>query len=249
MPQDLAASLHWYQAAAEQGHAKAQNDLGSMYLNGMGTPRNPEEAVRWYRAAADQGQVDAMFNLGIRYRSGTGVAQDHAEACAWFARAADAGCREAMSELGTAYRFGNGVAQSFEDSGALARRSRRAGDVVAMGNLADYREDLERLALGGSLVAAHHLARMYEGGLGVEQDDAMVYAWVRWGWREGDGTLEDDARADLWYWLSDLRYCLPAARSTSADSRPLNVSELLEPGSAPFRKLGHDLQEETRPRT
>lgn len=244
LPQDLGGSLHWYRAAAEQGHAKAQNDLGSMYLNGMGTGRNPEEAVRWYRAAADQGQVDAMFNLGIRYRSGTGVAQDHAEACAWFARAADAGSREAMSELGTAYRFGNGVTQSFETAARWHVEAAALDDVVAMGNLADYREELERLALGGSLTAAHHLGRMYEGGLGVEQDAAMVYAWVRWGWRECRGALEDDARAALGYWLSDLRFCLPAAdrqRGLEAFNRCRVVRSI-----AAIGKPSHDHQEDTR---
>jgi TPR repeat protein len=40
--------------AAEQGHAKAQNNLGLMYAApGTGVPENDTEAVKWYRKAAD----------------------------------------------------------------------------------------------------------------------------------------------------------------------------------------------------
>ena len=74
-----------------------------------------------------------------------------------------------------------------------------------MGNLADYREDLERLAFDGSLTAAHYLAKVYEGGYGVAQADALLYAWVRWGLREGKRTLHGDSRANFSAWLELLR--------------------------------------------
>jgi uncharacterized protein len=209
-PQDFEAALQWYRAAAEQGHVNAQNNLGSMYLNGMGTPRDVEEAIRWYRAAADQGQADAELNLGIQYREGEGVPQDEVQAFDWFQRAALSGCKEAMSEVGIAYRFGSGVPQSFEEAASWHVDAAELGDIVAMGNLSDYREDLERLALDGSLTGAHYLAKMYEGGLGVEQDNALLYAWVRWGLREGKLTLDDDSRGTFRDWLWLLKQDLPA---------------------------------------
>jgi len=113
--------------------------------------------------------------------------------------------------VGTAYRFGHGVAQSYEEAAAWHVDAAELGDVVAMGNLSDYREDLERLALDGSLTATHFLARMYERGLAVEQDNATLYAWVRWGARECAPRADDDLRASLPAWLALLERDLPAA--------------------------------------
>ena len=52
-------------AAAEQGDAVAQNNLGYMYDNGYGVPENDAEAIKWYRKAADQGHANAQYNLGL----------------------------------------------------------------------------------------------------------------------------------------------------------------------------------------
>ena len=40
---------------AEQGDADAQYNLGFMYANGRGVPKDEVEAVIWYRKAAEQG--------------------------------------------------------------------------------------------------------------------------------------------------------------------------------------------------
>jgi hypothetical protein len=69
---------------------------------------------------------------------------------------------------------------------------------------------LEKLALDGSAAAARHLAKMYEGGLGVEQDNALLYAWVRWGLREGKLTPDNDSRENFSAWHARLKQDLPA---------------------------------------
>ena len=40
---------------ASQGNAAAQYNLGLMYRNGEGVPKDDAEAVKWYHLAADQG--------------------------------------------------------------------------------------------------------------------------------------------------------------------------------------------------
>lgn len=55
--------------------------------------------------------------------------------------------------------------QSYEEAASRHVDAAERGDVVAMGDLLDYREDLERLAIDGNLSAAHWLAKMCEGGL------------------------------------------------------------------------------------
>ena len=50
---DTAASLR---AAAEQGDASAQYNLGVMYLEGLGVKQDSVEAYAWIRTAAAQGK-------------------------------------------------------------------------------------------------------------------------------------------------------------------------------------------------
>ncbi len=40
---------------AEQGHAQAQVNLGIMYSQGRGVPKDSVQAYRWYTLAAGQG--------------------------------------------------------------------------------------------------------------------------------------------------------------------------------------------------
>jgi hypothetical protein len=48
--------------AAEQGHGAAQNNLGVLYANGQGVPRNPVLAYVWYSLAAAGDNGKARFN-------------------------------------------------------------------------------------------------------------------------------------------------------------------------------------------
>ena len=52
-----------FHAAAEQGHAGAQFNLGAMYGNGVGVPRDDAEAMRWIREAAGNGHPMAKKML------------------------------------------------------------------------------------------------------------------------------------------------------------------------------------------
>ena len=92
-------AVSWYQKAAYQGHALAQNRLGYCYHMGHGVDKNPVEAVKWFKKAAEQGFVSAQYNLGECYRSGRGVAVDLAEAKKWYQKAADQGNENAKRRL------------------------------------------------------------------------------------------------------------------------------------------------------
>ena len=60
--------MKWYQKAAAQGNASAQNRIGDLYYNGNGVKQDYEEALKWYRKAAAQGNVSA--NIGLLYALG-----------------------------------------------------------------------------------------------------------------------------------------------------------------------------------
>ena len=83
--------MNWYRKAADQGYADAQHNLGVMYLNGDGVPKDSAEAVKWFRKAAEQGLADSQYNLGGLYANGNGVPRDEIEGLAWFNIAAASG--------------------------------------------------------------------------------------------------------------------------------------------------------------
>jgi TPR repeat protein len=76
-------------AAAKQGIAAAQNEIGRMAAEGLGVKRDYTKAVQWFRLAAKQGEPYAQANQGIMYLEGRGVAKDRAEAIAWLLKAAE----------------------------------------------------------------------------------------------------------------------------------------------------------------
>ena len=108
---DPAEAAKWYRLAARQGHAIAQNNLGSMYAYGRGVPQDDAEAVRWYRQAAEQGAAEAQYNLGLMHANGRGVPENDAEAVKWFRLAAEQGFAPAQNDLGLMHANGSGVPQ------------------------------------------------------------------------------------------------------------------------------------------
>ena len=59
-PEDDVEGVKWFRKAAEQGHVKAQYNLGTMYVEGHGVPDNDVEAYAWFSVAATNGQEDLM---------------------------------------------------------------------------------------------------------------------------------------------------------------------------------------------
>ena len=56
--------MKWFRKAAEQGHALGQLNLGKMYVNGRGVPKDNVLAYMWANIAGANGQ-DGGVNMGI----------------------------------------------------------------------------------------------------------------------------------------------------------------------------------------
>ena len=96
VPQDYKEAVRWYRLSAEQGDAKAQNNLAVMYEKGQGVPQDYKEAVRLYRLSAEQGFAIAQFNLGVMYYNGQGVPQDYVLAHMWWSISSANGNKNAI---------------------------------------------------------------------------------------------------------------------------------------------------------
>jgi hypothetical protein len=84
----------------------AQYNLGVMYNNGRGVPKDEAQAVVWYRKAAEQGYAAAQNNLGVMYSAGLGgLEASDTWAVYWQALAAQQGNDNAIKNLEKNVRF------------------------------------------------------------------------------------------------------------------------------------------------
>lgn len=153
---------------ADQGRARAEADLASMYYRGKGVPQSYTEALLWYRKAADQGDARAQQCLASMYYHGEGTPQDYSLAVSWSRKAADQGDPNAQYSIGSMYYNGLGVRQDYTEA------------------LSWYR----KAANGGHAKAQYGLGYMYYYGQGVSQDRSEADRWFHKAADQGD----EDAR-------------------------------------------------------
>ena len=153
----VASDLDSLEAAAEQGVADAQFNLGVMYGNGRGVPQNHTEAVRWYRLAAEQGVAEAQSNLGVMYYTGRGVPQNDAEAVRWYRLAAEQGHAGAQSNLGVMYGTGEGIPKDHVQAYAWSNIAAAQGDETAK----ELLENITKEMSTADITKAEALSREY----------------------------------------------------------------------------------------
>jgi TPR repeat protein len=156
---DRAGGAKQVRAAAEQGFARAQLEIGRMYAEGEDyafgalVSGDPAEAARWFRKAAEQGLGGAQIALGDLYFEGRGVPLDEAEAARWYLKAEPNWVNP--TRLGILYEDGRGVPQDLD----------RARDLYKRGAAWHYPD------------AAYRLGRLYEVGRGVPQNLDEAARW------------------------------------------------------------------------
>jgi len=154
---DYPTAFAKWQLLAKFGDAKAQNELGWLYQNGLGTDLDVGMAVLWYRKAASQGLTVAQTNLGIMFNDGIGVPRNPGEAAKWFELAARQGDPSALNNLGVLYDKGDGVPEDDRKAVELLTRAAELGHPRAMSNL----------------------GLMYRLGEGVPQDAVTATRWFK----------------------------------------------------------------------
>ena len=133
---DYATALGELRPLAEQGNARAQQLLGSIYFGGKGVSQDYAEAVKWWHLAAERGSVEAQFSLGYIYEHGEGVPRDYVSAHMWFNLAA------ARSKPGEFRDFQVSVLDRLEKKMApaqIAEAQRLAGAALMIHDLDIYR--------------------------------------------------------------------------------------------------------------
>ena len=85
---DYETAVRLLKPLVEQGNAKAENLLGSLYDAGHGLPRNRAEGLKLTLMAAEQSDPMALLNLGATYDIGSFVPRDYVKAYMWYNLAA-----------------------------------------------------------------------------------------------------------------------------------------------------------------
>ena len=68
---DHPRALSYYELSAKQGYGYAQNNMGHVYLDGIGVPKNYEKAYKWFLLAMSQGVGSAYNEIAVMFYSGT----------------------------------------------------------------------------------------------------------------------------------------------------------------------------------
>ncbi len=125
---DYATALTLYKKSADLGFAPAQNDLGILYSQGLGTEQNPSEAFRLFTLSAEGNYPAGQYDLATAYELGIGTDINYAEAFENYKKAADGGYPKAYNGLGSLYLYGNGVTKNPETAMQWFKKSADIGD-------------------------------------------------------------------------------------------------------------------------
>ena len=128
---DMAGAARAYARCADMGDATCQLNLGWLYEQGKGVPRNLATAVRWYRASAEQNNPKAVENMGNMYQAGRGVPKNCKTAVEWYARGALQNDQYNLYSLARMYHYGFGVKEDRAKAHALYRQSAALGNQKA----------------------------------------------------------------------------------------------------------------------
>jgi uncharacterized protein len=121
-PDAVVAHGMFRHAASYFGDPEAQYQVGRMYLEGAGTPKDAVQASRWLLLSADRGQRNAQALLGAMLFKGTDVSRQAAMGLFWLTVAKDAVAKEggAPDDKWITDTYSSAFAQATEDERILA---------------------------------------------------------------------------------------------------------------------------------
>ena len=204
--EDYGTALRAWRPLARKGHARAQNNLGVMYHQGIGVPQDNKEALRWIRRSAERDYFSGQSNLGVLYLRGDGVAQDFGEARKWLQRAAAQGYVDAEYLLAGMFQDGQGFKRDARTAAAWYTRASNKGHTISQFNLGTMLENgvgvekdpaqaaqwYRRAANKGMASAQYNLGRMYARGVGVRQSEQLAASWYRQAAEKGFGPAQTE---------------------------------------------------------
>ena len=178
---NLEESYKWYLAAAEQGDAEAQYEIGMFEPNVYGRWRTQEsynDAVPWIRKSADNGYAPAQVTAAGFLRR---IKGRETEAFDYYYRAVQQSYSPAYIELAYCYQYGIGTIVNLTEAKRLYE--------LAVSEDNDLNAYIG-LALCEAKEEHYEKAREYLQK-GIEADLPYAYYSMAWLYAEGDGVNQD----------------------------------------------------------
>lgn len=190
---DFQGALQSWTTVANQGDARGQFALATLYLRGQGVKKDATKAAELFKLAADQDYSVAQTNLAVLHMRGDGVPKDNAQALTLLEKASVRGNAEAMARLAAALFEGKRTDKNETRAIELARRAAEQNNVIGeyllgaayvsgSGVVRDYGEAAkwhEKAAKRGFAPSQVALGNMYRIGQGVQQDDANALRFYK----------------------------------------------------------------------
>lgn len=152
---DHEQAVYWFRVAADAGNAEALALLAWCQLEGLGLPRDPEQARIRLEHASAAGSVTAKFHLGRALVAGWGGAPDAARGVVLYIAAASQGHADATFNLAACLDAGWGCQPDRLGAKALFLRARALGSPLRAPGLRIRQRELD---------AVRDLARRFEIG-------------------------------------------------------------------------------------
>lgn len=171
---DYDTALALWEPLARAGNARAQNNIGACFAEGLGIPSDRPLALKWLTLSADAGDPVGQRNCAAFHMQGsdaTGSDADPAKAAKLYRLAAVQGDAEAQDML----------------SWLLLE-----GEIIPS-DPAEAKLWAERAAEGGVAASMTRLGMLYHNAIGVDRDAATAVFW----WRKGAEGGDADAQAML----------------------------------------------------
>ena len=162
--QNFPSALREWKPLAKKGVAQAQSNLGVMYSQGTGVPKDYKMALRWWKKAANQGHIQAYFNLGVMFHKGNGVEFDIERAIKWYTLAAKQGMAKAQFNLAFIYDKGSDTFRDTKEAFKWYKLAAKNKDARSMTNL----------------------GVLYALGRGVPENYIQAYKWGNLGGANGN---------------------------------------------------------------
>jgi localization factor PodJL len=207
-------------AAANEGDAAAQFELGARHAEGRSVPRDPALALSWIEKAAKQDFPLAQYRLGAIYEKGLGAPKDLDKARQWYQRAAERGNVRAMHNLAVLLADGASGKPDYSNAAAWFKEAAEFG----------VRD------------SQYNLAILNARGLGTAQNLVQSYVWFEMASAQGDldaGKKGADVAVRL-----DARQ-LASARALIQAHQPKTPEKIANEGGEP--PGGWELQAEPGP--
>lgn len=163
----LVEAMNTWRKAAEKGSTSAMVELGVMYGNGAGVPKDEAQARTLFERAANGGNPRGVANLAALAGAG-GMPADPAKARALLAKASDTN-PEAQYQLGLLMMDGAGGPQDEAGARALFEKAAAQGHAGAMVQAGYFAQNGRGGPKDASLAKAH-----FEKAAALGNEDAKV---------------------------------------------------------------------------